>query len=630
LNGGTCVVAPERRVTPRLLDRIIRENHATVTIMIPTLFNTVIDQAPEVLSGLKEIVVGGEPLSPDHIARAQTALPHVKLVNGYGPTENTAVSTAFPIPEGDWSRERFVPIGRPIANSTAYVLDEGGSICPVGVPGELHVGGDGVARGYAGDPELTAERFVPDPFSEGPGARLYKTGDRCRYMDDGLIEYLGRDDHQIKIRGFRVELGEIETALARHPDVKEAVVAAARDDSRGGAEYLVGYVVPQKGAAGVAVEELKEHLRRELPAYMVPPVFMVEEGLPRTRNGKVDRQNLPAPPRPQAKERGEPPKDTIEVQLAAIWSRVLGVDGVGRDDDFFDLGGNSLLALRLFSEIEATLGRELPLASVFTAPTLREMASLIRKEGPNATWDILVPIQPRGQRPPFFCVHGALGNVVGQGQLAQLIDPEQPYFGIQAQGLGPDTKPLTSVESMARHYLSEVRRLRPQGPYLLGGYCIGAMIAHRMAQLLVEAGEEVPLLVLIDPGALPGRGQGSHPTRLGLVKRWLVHRLPASDRSQRLERAHDLARYRYWAKPYPGRALLFRSTAWGGDQASSDSRYQAWLDVLSGPVEGHLMETSHWRILKEPAVEEIGRLLNRGIEDALGLSHTQPPKGEKA
>jgi thioesterase domain-containing protein len=295
------------------------------------------------------------------------------------------------------------------------------------------------------------------------------------------------------------------------------------------------------------------------------------------------------------------------------------VDGVGRDDDFFELGGSSLLALRLFSEIETTLGQDLPLASVFTAPSLREMAALIRERDPEAAWEILVPIQPKGQRPPFFCVHGGGGNVVGQGPLAQLIDPEQPYFGLQAQGLGGRAKPLTSVEAMANLYLSEVRKLRPEGPYLLGGYCVGAMMAHRMAQLLADAGEDVPLLVLIDPAPLPGRGTGSHPTRLGLLKRWLLHLMPAGDRTQRMERAHDVARYRYAATPYSGRTVIIRSMAWGGDQASSDARYQAWLEALPGKTEGHLLETSHWRVLKEPAVEEIGKIVNRSIKDALGL-----------
>ncbi|MFC1661693.1 AMP-binding protein, partial [Gemmatimonadota bacterium] len=276
------------------------DEHGVSTLWLTsTLFNAIIDEAPECLAHVEELLVGGEALSPAHVARAQEALPGVQLINGYGPTEATAFSCTYTLPRRDWAKERSIPIGRPISQSTAYILDSAGRICPVGVPGELHVGGDGVARGYVGDPELTATLFVPDPFSDDPHSRLYKTGDRCRYLEGGLIEYLGRNDHQVKIRGFRIEPIEIETVLARHPDVKETVVTASEIGSPGGA-YLVAYVVPDPDGRVPAVEELKEHLQGELPAYMVPSVFVMMEELPLTEAGKVARRRLPVPTPPQA------------------------------------------------------------------------------------------------------------------------------------------------------------------------------------------------------------------------------------------------------------------------------------------------------------------------------------------
>jgi aspartate racemase len=373
LHGGRCVVYPERVPTFDKLGEVIRAHKVTTLWLTASLFNAVIDEDAEILAGVSQVLTGGEALSPMHIRRALERLPQTQLVNGYGPTESTTFTCCYRIPRDLADHAQSIPIGRPIANTQVYILDKQLNPAPIGVPGELYIGGDGLARGYLNRPELTAEKFVRHPFSENPEARLYKTGDLARYRPDGNIEFMGRIDHQVKLRGFRIELGEIEAVLSAHPSVQQAVIAV-REATLGNPQ-LVAYVVARDGR-DLSMESLRAHLKQRLPEYMVPSAFVYLDALPLTPNGKFDREALPAPDRerPDLQEAYAEPRTLIEEILTEIWAELLGLQQVGIQDDFFALGGHSLLATQLISRLEAAVGITLPLSRIFEARTVAELA----------------------------------------------------------------------------------------------------------------------------------------------------------------------------------------------------------------------------------------------------------------
>ena len=361
---------------------------------------------------------------------------------------------------------------------------------PPGVAGELYIGGAGVARGYLNRPELNAAKFVRDPFSGRAGARLFRSGDLVRRLSDGNLEFLGRIDSQVKIRGYRIELEEIESVLARHPGVEETAVAVS-----GG--QLVAYFTACGPVPEVA--RLRRHLAERLPAYMVPAHFVTLAQLPLTPNGKVDRAALPAPEAMRPAEAAfVAPRDPLELKVAAVWEQVLGIRGVGVRDDFFDLGGHSLLAVRLAALLEAATGQRVALATILRAPTIEQLAGILRREDPPSVHTPLVPIQTGGARPPFFCVPGAGGNVIYLYNLARRLGPEQPFYGLQGVGFEGEAPPQRSVEEMAAHYLRAVEKVQPRGPYFLGGHSLGGWVAYEMAQQLSRRGEVVGLVAIVD------------------------------------------------------------------------------------------------------------------------------------
>jgi thioesterase domain-containing protein len=425
------------------------------------------------------------------------------------------------------TREQAVTIGRPIANTQLYVLDRAQQPVPIGVPGELYIGGTGVARGYLYRPDLTAERFVPHPFSPDVAARLYRTGDLVRYRPDGTLEFLGRIDQQVKIRGFRIELGEIEAVLAAHPSVREVVVIAREDTS--GDKRLVAYMVTSK-AALPAPSELRSFLRQQLPEYMVPTAFVELEAFPLTPNGKIDRRALPVPERSRVETDGPPmiPRDALDLQLTQIWEKVLDLKPIGLRENFFELGGHSLMAVRLFDHIERLCGKKLPLATLFQAPTIAQLASILRQEDWVAPWSSLVAIQPGGTKPPFFCIHAHGGDVLFYRDLAEHLGADQPFYALQAQGLDGARPRHMRITDMATHYINEIRTLQFEGPYFLGGFCLGATIALEIAHQLQEQGQDIALLAVIDtyaPGfraTLPQRFVRPYQFMLG-AQRFLYH-----------------------------------------------------------------------------------------------------------
>ncbi|MEO0374387.1 MAG: amino acid adenylation domain-containing protein [Cyanobacteria bacterium P01_A01_bin.17] len=465
------------------------------------------------------IFSGGESLAPD-VARRLLA-PGQLLWNLYGPTEATIWSTRYCVEAcsaaADQSATLTVPIGRPLVNTQVYILDSALEPVPVGTAGELHIGGVGLARGYLNRPELTAEKFISNPYGDG---RLYKTGDLARYLPDGNIECLGRLDYQVKIRGFRIELGEIEALLQRHPQVLQCVVTVDhRAASNTEAEVYAPSTDPQSGPTNISADPLlvayvvgqsdvksrvlRQYLEQQLPTFMVPNFIVLLESLPLTPNGKLDRQQLP-PLGDQRTAAFIAPRTSIEAKLVDLWSRALQIKDVSLYDNFFELGGTSLTAARLCADIERALGQPLPLAHLLQAPTVAQLARILQDSGRSQPWASLVNIQCQGSKPPLFCIHGVGGNVLSFRDLANCLGLDQPVYGLQSKGLNGDVLPLATIEEMASFYIQEIKKIVPQGPYFLAGYCMGSLIALEMAHRLHQAGEAVALLALLEPEAIKG------------------------------------------------------------------------------------------------------------------------------
>ena len=484
---------------------------------------------------LGELLTGG-----DLLHQAPPAGLPFRLVNNYGPTETTVVATSGPVAGAGRAvtaaAERPPSIGRPIDGARVYLLDAALLPQPTGVPGEIHVGGAGVGRGYRGAASLTAERFLPDPFAGRGGARMYRTGDTGRYLADGRIEFLGRRDRQVKVRGVRIELGEIEATLAAHPGVLECAVVTHETGAAG--RRLVAYVAAAPSGPPLAVADLAALARRRLPAARAPAAFVLLDRLPVTASGKVDRDALPAPPLQEP--RGAAPRDTVELALVQIWEELLGAAPIGVEDEFFSLGGHSLLAVRLIARIQARFGRGLPLAALFQNGTVEGLARLLRQGAPLPPASPLVPIQPAGRRPALVCVHPVGGGVLCYLDLARRLGSDQPLYGLQGGvDQAPGAERPRSIEAIAAGYLRQLEELReprelrdrtrprdlratPQvegqrqaAPYSLAGWSFGGVVAFEMACQLAAAGQPPMGLLLLDSHVPPaGGGAGASPAQL--------------------------------------------------------------------------------------------------------------------
>ena len=467
---------------------------------------------------------------------------------------------------------RKVVIGKPIANTSVYVLDEKREPVPTGVTGELYIGGAGVAHGYLNRPELTAERFVRDPFRAGRErreSRMYKTGDLGRWLPDGSVEYLGRNDFQVKLRGYRIELGEIEARLSTLGGVTEALVLA-REDEPGDRRLVAYYTGPEAPDA----EALRAHAVEGLPEYMVPSAYVRLAALPLTPNGKVDRKALPRPDGDAYVSRGyEAPQGELEEGLAAIWSEVLKVERVGRNDHFFERGGHSLLAVELIARVQRKLNSEVGLRELFVQPTLAGFAAAV-SAGRSTKWPSnLVALRPEGSVAPLFAVHEAGGTVDYVRTLAQHLDPAVPVYGLEASGFMADEVALRSVPDMAVRYVVAIRRVQERGPYRLMGYSAGGNIAYAMASLLLEAGEEVAFLGLVDSYA----HFGSLPDIVETMK--LVD-------SQRDVGTEDTVVFRVLVRRFvpPGELSEFDEVAAGGD-LSAMAKFLKRIGLLSADLD---------------------------------------------
>lgn len=505
LNGARLVIAPPGPLTTgELADLVERESVSTLWLTAG-LFRRVVDDRPEMLRPLRQLLSGGDVLSPDHVQRALDVLqPGATLVNGYGPTETTTFACAHRMWAGE-AIEGPIPIGRPIAGTRVYILDANREPSPVGVTGELYIGGDGVALGYPNNTSLTEERFSPDPFSSLPGARMYRSGDLARWSGDDTIEFLGRADRQLKIRGFRVEPGEVEAVLRSHPDIADVAVTPIQRTT--GDRGLAAYVVARAGA-NPSTSELRSHVAHRLPSHAIPAAWAQLDLLPLTQNGKLDIASLPEATigvgDASTDDRGTSIRtrelDRLERRLMDIWKRALDLDTIDPDADFFELGGHSLLAVEVFDAIERSLGLRLPLATIFDAPTVRRLAASLREEGWKSSRGSLVTLKATGSRPPLFFVSAGDGNSVGFGALARRLGNDQRFYALQPRGLNGGARLHGTVEAMASHYVREIRRVQRHGPYLLGGRCLGAVVAYEMARRLEARGEEISLLVALDSG----------------------------------------------------------------------------------------------------------------------------------
>ncbi|WP_447980436.1 non-ribosomal peptide synthetase [Candidatus Nitrospira bockiana] len=483
----------------------------------------------------KYLILGGEMLPVSLVARIRALAPGCAVVNHYGPTETTIGSLTCRVDGevGD-ADSLAAPIGRPIANTEAYILDEAMRPVPAGVAGELYIGGAGVSRGYLEQPAQTAERFLPNPFG-GAGSRLYRTGDVARYRPEGTIECLGRVDHQIKLRGYRIEPGEIEARLLEHPHVREAVVIP-RDEGAAG-RHLVAYLVTDRVAPEAGV--LRAFLKDKLPDYMIPSVFVVLESLPLTPNGKVDRRALPDPGREKPERAYVPPRTPTEAAVAQIWTELLRLERVGADDSFFDLGGHSLLAIQLLHRIQKSLGVSLSLTAVFEAPTLAGLAEKVEQGKAGAS--IIVPLRAGGARPPVFCFDPTGSHVSAYRGLAESLRSDRPVYGVELRV--PSAPPETLVAAIAKEQVAVIRSYQPEGPYQLVGWSLGGVFALAAAHALQQQGQTVGFLGILDTQArLQLYGTEEEPDPLAelaeyvhLDRRKEVLSLPEQDRRALLD-----------------------------------------------------------------------------------------------
>lgn len=592
--GATLFVADPDLVAPGKLDSWLVEHTITVTHLTPAMARVLDEGARRPIPCVRRVFFAGDLLKQRDVEAIRRWMPSAQTLSFYASSESQRASAYKILPrETDDRVKEIPPLGRGVKDVQLLVVNDGGQIAGIGEIGEIWVRSPHLARGYLDDEGLTNERFIVNPFTGDASDRIFRTGERGRFLPDGEVEFAGRAEHQASIRGFRVELGEVESALLRHPGVREAVVAAREDGA--GDKRLVAYLVPRREPAPTT-SELRAFLTQSLPEYMVPSGFVLLDTLPMTPSGKVSREQLPQldQRRPRLKYEYAAPRTPVEKLLAEIWAEILNLDRVGIHDNFFDLGGHSILAVRLAAEIERKFRKNVPVAMPFQAPTIAHMAKALSRLG-GAAPSSLLAVQPAGRKIPFFCIHGDDGHAL----LARHLGAEQPFYGL-TRNLDPKIIRGGSIEKLAEHYLEDIRRVQRRGPYCLGGHSFGAVIAFEIACQLRAAGEQVAFLALLDPAhpgdnahraGLRGHGTESHWTRLlrAAVKtfrhaRHMLSRALSSGAESPIADDHGYRRLfrdslkRYAVRPYEGPVALFRP------EIASDPS-DPWHELLRGSVE---------------------------------------------
>jgi len=501
---GAClhVLSKELIMNSEKVKTYIDNNSIDCIKIVPSLWLSYAGLQKIILSK-KAIIFGGEAFPLSILNYLRNLNYNGNIFNHYGPTEVTIGKCMYKVNLN--KAYHSVPIGKPFSNTQLYILDDFFQLLPVGTEGELYIAGDGLARGYLNQPGLTAEKFIPNPFSTNPSGRMYKTGDKAKWLCDGNIEYIGRDDEQVKIGGHRIELGEIEEALLQSNLVSHAVVLSYLDKK--GNKRLVDYIVPAKQ---YNQEALIAFLSKRLPEYMIPVKCVELESMPLTGNGKINKKKLQNMVGMDKKFIA--PKNDIEVRLAVIWKDLLNTETISIHDNFFELGGNSLLAVALFEKIKKEFNKSFALAYIFNAPTIYQLAAAL-KVTTETLLSSLVPIQPNGTKAPLFCVHAGGGDILFYGNLSLCLGQDQPFYGIQAKGINGTEIPSSQMEQMANYYISEIRKVQPEGPYYLAGYCLGARIVFEMAQQLTNEGQKVALIANFN-GISPIYGRSSNVTNI--------------------------------------------------------------------------------------------------------------------
>ncbi|APE35245.1 hypothetical protein BOX37_16280 [Nocardia mangyaensis] len=631
VSGARLVLAaPDGHRDPAYLAELMGREHVTTLHAVPSMLDALLTTT--LPSTLRRVLAIGETLPVALARRFAMAAPETALFNVYGPTEAAVSITSHRVGPADTVT---VPIGRPAWNSQVYVLDALLRPVPAGVPGELYLAGTQEAAGYLGRPELTAERFVANPFRTG--TRLYRTGDLAAWNAHGELDYRGRTDFQLKIRGFRIELEEIDAVLATHPGVGFAVTVGR--DNQAGATVLVSYVLAEAGEQIVA-DALREWAGRHLPSHMVPTTIMVLDQVPLTPVGKLDRAALPAPELTARTHR--PPTTAVEQTVCDLFAEVLNLDRVGIDDHFFELGGTSLSATRLSAQLGDALATTVPVTWIFTAPTPAGIVAALRAgcadaAGTDAAFDILLPLRSTGTREPLFCVHPISGLAWSFSGLTAHLDPDRPLYGLQSPALS-STEPLPdSIEEWALLYLKQIRAVQAEGPYYLLGWSLGGVLAHAMAVQLQEDGEQVALLAMLDStltSAAPapatpvtaadllGGFAAGHVEHLdpaenadprALARTLYEHTAPGSSPdTTRIDRIVDAAitsatlDAAYRPRPFDGDLTFFTAAA---DDPTATTAACSWTTAITGSIHNHPIEATHWRMTDPAALATIATTL---------------------
>ena len=651
LNGGKLVLCSEvTLLNVNLLIETIKRHKVSIMWFTSSLLNQWIDLDIHVFEGLKTVLAGGEKLSERHIQKLKSFYPSLEIINGYGPTENTTFSLTYFIRENHF--KGTIPIGRPLSNRTAYILNQQQQPCAEGVIGELFLGGDGVGRGYLNNPVLTKEKFLPDPFSKESGAKMYRSGDLARILPDGNIEFHGRIDDQVKIRGFRIEPAEIEFVLQQFPGVQHAVVIATGEKDSD--KRLVAYIVP---VGEFNKEKISLFMQAKLPSYMVPRVYIPLNRIPLTSNGKVDKKALPNPDLlPEYGQRKiKFPETEAQKMVAAIWSESLRIPQISIDDNFFELGGHSLIAVRVMKSIEEKTHQHLPITALFESPTVEKLSRLLELDEKSISWKSLVPIKPGGNKPPLYIVHGSGLTVLIFHSLAMGLDPEQPVYGLQARGLNGIDEPFDNIQDIAAYYVSEIMEQNPQGPYSLAGYSFGGIVAFEMAKQFKALGREVNMLAIFDTNADNSVYFDSWSLRMGkkikrqfpkfkfivqsflkypadtivyqfaiarnsiyrlLLNTGLIKTIPKEDlleHADKINHYHDIAFKNYKMTPYNGTIDLFRVKS--RMYFLDDPVYLGWKSFALQGLNIHEISGDHKTFLLSPNVQELSRLLREIINE---------------
>jgi amino acid adenylation domain-containing protein len=620
VQGGTLILpSQEAQYDPSEIIKVINQQAVSHILCVPSLYGVILAQAQERdLDSLKVAIVAGESCSNKIVEEHSRLLSSAHLFNEYGPTEATVWSSVKQVYDADSKQVHEVTIGRPIANAKLYILDRQLQPVPIGTTGEIYIGGGGIARGYLNQPELTAERFIHNPFETDTESRLYKTGDLACYLPDGDIKFLGRADHQVKIRGYRIELEEIETVLASHKEVKEAAVVAQGEEEE--QKQLVAYVVtkdqldPEEDAADL-VDKVQRYLKERLPLYMVPNAIVVLENFPLTPNGKVDRKALPEPNSVSNTQLTYvPPYTLMQCQLVKIWEDLLNREPIGIYDNFFNLGGSSLLIVGLVAKIKDVLGKSISITNVFNHPTIFEISELIDKDNKELSKDFIFTIQKNGHKNPLFLIHTDDGLAFEYNALSYYL-PDQPMYGINNPRLGESHNAFNSIEEMANCYVEQIIKIDPQGPYKLGGLCFSGIVAFEMAQQLQKMGRKVEILLLIDSFNHPWHMRDTEYKQFKDVLNF--RRTDSLKEHQGIISSEIINNIKlmlnYYPEKYSGYTVLLKANKL--DEVSMDSclsldPYNGWYGIVEPNLEIYSLPAEHTKLFSTTNVEHLSEKIS--------------------